>query len=674
MLLLNKDKLQSYSSKLSNYQISINDIPEEYRTNEICDIYIKRYINSDRFDINVIPSTYNGRYTTFIKRRFIEKYSDNLLMYKVKFNDIPEEYRSDEICDIYIFLCMKKFEQKYGKWKVSNCERWGYDGYEMFLKDTDIDFDISLIPIMYSGKYSKFIIYVDGIGSLVFKNDIKHASKWDVKKAYLKEPSYFHDQVSSYDYFVNSKDTFDIGLVPEEYRTEDMCEYYFKQVSNNIDLSLIPKVYRTKDMVNAYLNKVRDDFDLSLIPQEFIDKKLVDIYVSKHPNSFDLSIIPEIYRNNKLCKKYIRSFSIYSNIYESLMIDLSNGKKVSTGFREFRVDAIPTTYNNIVDVYIQYANMAPNTFKIEYISPDYALDFLWKLYGNGKSLDDFDISLIPIKHRVKAICDFYVSRNENNFDIRVIPMECRSINICKKYINNNIDNFNLRLVPASNRTKWMVDTYVNNVSDFNLAFIPEELRTLEIVKKYLENNPKRYDISLIPDKYINPIFVHAMYEDAVKFRNVLQRDVTMRAFRTLIRANPQKRVDGYAWIMKRYIRNKILYGDYEIAHTTPDETEGLRNCTSLKLASSPKTLLSEKEITFDDSFIDSFEKYIDTLGKLIEFEDRYEREKINQEKDFKTLEKFLETWKEVNKTNQRLNFSDDHEKLVEELESKFENK
>ena len=155
MLLLNKDKLQRYINRLSSYQMSINDIPEEYRTDEICDIYIKRYINSDRFDINVIPATYNGRYMTFIKRRFIEKYSDNLLMYRVKFKDIPEEYRTDEICDIYIFLCMRKFEQKYGKWKVSNCECWGYDGYEMFLKDTDVDFDMSLIPIMYSGKYSK---------------------------------------------------------------------------------------------------------------------------------------------------------------------------------------------------------------------------------------------------------------------------------------------------------------------------------------------------------------------------------------------------------------------------------------------------------------------------------------------------------------------------------------
>lgn len=676
MMLLNDQKLKVYVNKLLNYQITINDIPEEYRTNQICDIYIKRFINSDRFNINLIPVTYNGRYSKFIKRRMLEKYSDDLITYKTKFEDIPEEYRSDEICDIYIFLCMKGFEQKYGKWKASNCERWGYDGYETFLKDKDIDFNMSLIPLTYSGKYSKFIVYVDGIGSLAYKDNIRYSSKWNVEKAYMAEPEYFHDEISSHDYFKTSKDTFDIGIVPKEYRTEEMCEFYFNQVGKNIDLNLIPKIYITKKMVDAYLDRAKDNLDLSLIPQEFITKKMVDKYVAKNPNGFDLSVIPEIYRTNKLCRKYIRSFRMYKNLYEGLMMDLANGKKVPDNFREFRVDAIPVTYKgdgkDIVDIYLEYANMAPNTFKIDYISPDYALQFLWKLYGNGKPLDDFDLSLIPIKHRVKAVCDYYVSINENSFDIRLIPIECRSINICKKYINNNINDFNLGLIPESNRTKWMVEKYVNNIDNFNLAYIPEELRSLDICNKYLENNPKNYDISLIPDKFINPLFIRAMYEDAVKYRDIIQRDVTMRAFRTLIRANPKNRVDGYAWIMKRYIRNKILNGNYEIAHTLPEEMEEIEKCTSLKLASSPKTLLTTHEVSFNETFVRNFQKFIDVLGKILELDDKKEKAFNENQRNMALMDKQINVINDINTANYELKFSDSHEKLVEDLESKFD--
>lgn len=235
----NREELQNYYNdlfKYGNYK-RIDNIPDEYKTQEMCD----RYAKNKTFDIRLIPEK-------FITQEICEKY----LKKGGNLNNIPKLDKLDleKLCNIYMDLRISNFKDIPDELLTQ----------EMCNKYTQrIGFDIKAVPdrFMTQEMISKYL-----------KN--KGHSILDIPESFRT--------YEMYEQYI--KDGGLISNVPDKYLNQEIYNIYARVTASKIkdELSEIPDKFKSQELYDSYLTGGGDLFG---VPEEFRNRKWHERYIEE---------------------------------------------------------------------------------------------------------------------------------------------------------------------------------------------------------------------------------------------------------------------------------------------------------------------------------------------------------------------------------------------------------
>lgn len=302
-----EEKKEELFKYIFNRTFDLNLIPKKYITKEMIDnYYVQGYYNQiDRIPTNLLTEEVCRKYIdhtnkiSTISPAFIKKHPKIYIYYLNKnFNvrSIPKQLLSREICLEYI-ITQKRLP--------INCEEFLKDNPDIYLEYFNHTGDIRSIPEEFRN---------DDIISRYIRNG---GNLSDISNGYL---------ISHPNLYIESFNvTHDLKNIPEEYITETMCYTYLnyhgdeesafryipeKLKSNAYDwlvktkgrLDLVPDEYKTKDMCDTIFSK---DNNIEHIPERFLTEEMCEIYFEKYclePDTFSENIynIPVKYMNDDM--------------------------------------------------------------------------------------------------------------------------------------------------------------------------------------------------------------------------------------------------------------------------------------------------------------------------------------------------------------------------------------
>ena len=229
----------------------LNSVPDEYKTAQMCLDYFEKncWLTKipERFITQKMVQEYIERRCSlsdipqkFFTQVLCDYYFDN--GYNPRIEEIPEQFRSPEICIKYMQIIEKRLET------FSKANR------KKFLKR-----EFKAIPLI-----------------------CRNQSIWDI---YYRITNDFADipreNITSEmcnDYFQKHQS---LKEIPEEFITKKMCDHYFKKYHN---LEGMPEEYITKEMAKEYATQSKSIIN---VPIEYLDDEIIDIVKESNKNFFN---------------------------------------------------------------------------------------------------------------------------------------------------------------------------------------------------------------------------------------------------------------------------------------------------------------------------------------------------------------------------------------------------
>lgn len=217
-------------------------------------------------------------------------------------------------------------------------------------------------------------------------------------------------------------------------------KFYYDQMIKGGKLDDIPKEYQGKVFQKLLCDYVKKTRDISLIPEEYRTLELCEIYFYY---SHKLDGIPEEYRMQVCENYYFKNGSIMSipEDYRSLKICIAYFGQTHDIFKipeRFREDVYTDYFNEHHDI-----RLIPETYRTEKICDSYFNLFnsnekadkdILSIYPNG-----FDLGLVPEKYRTEEMCLYHF---RHTYDISLIPKRFITLEMAQRYfdLKHNIDD------------------------------------------------------------------------------------------------------------------------------------------------------------------------------------------------------------------------------------------
>ena len=399
----------SYISLVDKNQINLSEIPEKYRTVELCLLYFHCNTLQINQEISFIPQDVLNTFLIQSIETCLLSFEgiSNIVTYEVCLslltNPIPSKGSPLSSFDIYVYY-LKNIPEKF------QLEALYYDAIKVNGKRFNKSF-IEYIPshILTRNFYMKIVK-----NNLVPLNYIPQpfdyqlcveAVKIDGMNLEYVPPTFRKSEI--YKYAVNNNGL-SLQFISDLYKTPELCSDAVK--NNGLSLEYVPEIFiiRNPTLCNQAISQNLGSFEF--VPDEFKTPEMCDIVVN-NGNGIYLEFVPEIYKSYELCENAV----------------INNGMALEFVPDEYRTDELllHAVLNNGLS--LQF---------ITIITPDLCIS---AIYQNPQSLQ-----FVPDEYKTPELCKYAVVHN--GISLEFVPDEYKTRELCMEAII--INGMSIKYVPV----------------------------------------------------------------------------------------------------------------------------------------------------------------------------------------------------------------------------------
>jgi len=375
-------------------------------------------------------------------------------------NKIPEEFIDDEMCDISI---------KQTGWAIRYFPK-EFQTYEKYLKSVNsVGNVLEIVPKKY---INDEMINSSIKGKITPSKLINILLENNNKK-----------EIESYLKTISTKDPYNLGKIPIEYRTKDICEV--STINSFISFQYVPKELKTLKMFNKSIQNMDSGYKMgitdvinNMIEEDFLNKKMSERLIRKF---HIIGSIPNKYIDEKDILFHIKNRGRI-NIFDESLLNKKICSEVFT-LNIKNIKDIPEKYqtNEFYDIYMEKLKEDISIFRD--ISQKYHSKEMYEIAignKNDDSLSDLNIKYAVDEEILKESLPFILK----NDPLKIIHfLKYLNEELCLVILKKNIENH--VYIPEE------FDSFVNKVMLINKKTKIKDMNVKKILNKIKDMDERR---------------------------------------------------------------------------------------------------------------------------------------------------------------------------------------